>query len=320
MRIVHAMDLVLAESLVAVADTGSVTAAAQRIHISQSALSRRLQQLESDLGAQLLTRGRHGAEVTEAGRLAVVECRAMLARYETMRRDIAEHLGLRRGTVILGGGATVTSSLLPPAIAAFRAKYPAIRFLVKEAGSHEIVDDVARGQIQIGIVTLPVAPDDLELTPLVDDEIVLVARRDDPLPAPADPADLRGRGVIAFEPGSAIRRIVDTSLSAAGVAVDVTMELRSVPSMLQMVSATGDLAFVSGLSLHTGPELRTVPVRGLSITRSLALATRKGFPLPPAAAEFVQSLRTPGPGPSATAPASAPRKPRSGHGTREGRM
>ena len=62
-----------------------------------------------------------------------------------MRGDIAEHLGLRRGTVVLGGGATVTSSVLPPAIAAFRADHPAIRFLVKEAGSHQIVDDVAQG-------------------------------------------------------------------------------------------------------------------------------------------------------------------------------
>ena len=108
------------------------------------------------------------------------------------------------------------------------------------------------------------------------------------------PADLRGRGVIAFEPGSAIRRIVDTSLSAAGIAVEVTMELRSVPSMLQMASATGDLAFVSGLTQRSETGLRTVQVRGLSITRSLALATRRGIPLPPAARAFVQSLRLTG--------------------------
>lgn len=297
MRKLHVMDLVLAESLVAVADAGAVTTAAQRIHISQSALSRRLQQLESELGAQLLVRGRHGAELTEAGRLAVVECRAMLVRYDTMRRDIAEHLGLGRGTVVLGGGATVTSCLLPPAIASFRANHPSIRFLVKEAGSHQVADDVAHGRAQVGIVTLPVVHDDLELTPLLDDEIVLVARRDDPLRSPARTADLVGRGVIAFEPGSAIRRTIDTSLAAASIAVEVTMELRSVPSMLQMVSATGDLAFVSALSLRHETELRTVEVQGLSITRSLALATRRGNPLAPAAEAFVRSLYPTGPGP-----------------------
>jgi DNA-binding transcriptional LysR family regulator len=286
------MDLVLAESLVAVADTGTVTDAAQRVHISQSALSRRLQQLESDLGAQLLSRGRHGAELTEAGLLAVAECRAMLARYDAMRRDIAEHLGLQKGTVVLGGGATVTSCLLPPAIAAFRARHPAIRFLVKEAGSHQVLDDVARGRVQIGIVTLPVFHEELEIAPLVDDEIVLVARRDDPLPSSAAPSDLRGRGVIAFEPGSAIRRIIDASLSAAGVEVEVTTELRSVPSMLQMVSATGDLAFVSALSLRHEPELRRIAVDGLSITRSLALATRRGKPLTSAAEAFALALRS----------------------------
>jgi DNA-binding transcriptional LysR family regulator len=290
MRKMHEMDLVLAESLVAVADAGAVTAAAQRIHISQSALSRRLAQLESELGAQLLVRGRRGAELTEAGRLVVVECRAMLARYAAMRRDIAEQLGLGQGTVVLGCGATVTSYLLPPAIATFRANHPSIRFLVKEAGSHQVVDDVVHGRAQVGIVTLPVVHDDLELTPLMEDEIVLVARKDDQLRPQVRPADLGGRSLIAFEQGSAIRRVIDTALTAAGIAVEVTMELRSVPSMLQMVSATGDLAFVSALSLRNEIELRTVKVRGLSISRSLALATRRGIPLAPAAAAFVQSL------------------------------
>lgn len=139
-------------------------------------------------------------------------------------------------------------------------------------------------------MTLPVFHDGLELTSLVDDEIVLVVRRDDPLRARRPPWS----GRIAFEPGSAIRRIVDTSLSAAGIAVEVTMELRSVPSMLQMASATGDLAFVSGLTQRSETGLRTVQVRGLSITRSLALATRRGIPLPPAARAFVQSLRLTG--------------------------
>ena len=285
------MDLVLAESLVAVADAGAVTAAAQRLYISQSALSRRLQQLESDLGAQLLVRSRHGAELTEAGRLAAVECRSMLARYESMRREIAEHLGLRRGTVILGGGATVTSSLLPPAIAAFRAVHPTIRFLVKEASSQQIADDVEAGLVQIGFVTVPVVHSELDITPLVEDKIVLVARRDDPLRRSAGPAELQGRGIVAFEPGSAVRRIVDTALAAAGITVEITMELRSVPSMLQMVAATGDLAFVSGLSLRKESELRAVTVRGLPITRTLALATRQGIPLPPAASAFIDSLR-----------------------------
>ncbi len=88
------------------------------------------------------------------------------------------------------------------------------------------------------------------------------------------------------------------------------MELRSVPSMLRMVAATGDLAFVSGLSLRNETELRTVPVRGLSITRSLGLATRRGIPLPPAAHAFVEFLSRRGPGRVAGAVAPAPRPAR----------
>ena len=96
----------------------------RRIGVSQSALSRRLQQLERDLGAQLLVRGRQGAELTDLGRQAVEQGRGIVARYDQLRQHIGESIGLRRGTVRVGGGATVTSFLLPPAIAEFQSSHP----------------------------------------------------------------------------------------------------------------------------------------------------------------------------------------------------
>jgi DNA-binding transcriptional LysR family regulator len=127
----HVMDLVLIRSLLAVADAGSITDAAELAHVSQSALSRRLQQLEADLGAQLLVRGRHGVEFTDLGRQALEAGRTIVARYDDVRRRIAEQQNLERGMVRIGGGATVTSFLLPAAIAGFHSRYPGIRFYVK---------------------------------------------------------------------------------------------------------------------------------------------------------------------------------------------
>src|SRR5579872_4828471 len=106
------MDLVLLRSLVAVADAGTITDAAAQMHVSQSALSRRLQQLEADLGAPLLVRGRHGVELTPAGRQAVDDGRVIVSRYDRVRRSIREQQNLEGGTVRVGGGATVTSFLL----------------------------------------------------------------------------------------------------------------------------------------------------------------------------------------------------------------
>jgi DNA-binding transcriptional LysR family regulator len=286
------MDLVLLRSLLAVADAGTITDAAESIHVSQSALSRRLQQLEADLGATLIVRGRHGIELTDVGRLAVEQGRNIVDRYDQLRRNIVDTLGLQRGEVRVGGGATVTSFLLPAAIAEFQSRYPGILFHVKEAGSHEIAVDVNAGSLDLGVVTLPVSAPDLDVTELIRDQIVLVARSDHPLAEKrASIRDLDGETLVGFEQGTAIRHIIDRSLVAAGVRVDVVMELRSIPSILKMVATTGSLAFVSRLSLAGESGIVPVPIRGLSISRTLGLASRQGAPLPAAAQGFSTILR-----------------------------
>ncbi|MCB1804904.1 MAG: LysR family transcriptional regulator, partial [Candidatus Competibacteraceae bacterium] len=111
------MDLLLLRSLLAVADTGAITEAANRIGISQSALSRRLQQLEAYLGAEMFVRGRKGVELTPLGRLVEAEARVLVSRYDNLRQQVRAHLRLDSGTVRIGGGATAVSFVLPPAIA-----------------------------------------------------------------------------------------------------------------------------------------------------------------------------------------------------------
>jgi DNA-binding transcriptional LysR family regulator len=287
------MDLVLLRSLVAVADAGTITDAADRIGVSQSALSRRLQQLEIELGADLLVRGRQGIELTAPGRDVVDEGRGIIARYDQLRENIAEHLGLQRGTVRIGGGATVTSFLLPPTIGEFLSDHPGVRFHVKEAGSREIASDVRTGDLELGIVTLPVPTHDLDISDLMTDQIALVARPDHALAKRpvVSPNDLDGQPFVAFEPGSAIRKSIDSALATAGVHIEVVMELRSIPSILKMVATTGSLAFVSSASLPAEPELRTITTRGLSISRTLGLATRRRIPLSAPADAFASLLR-----------------------------
>ncbi len=286
------MDLVLLRSFLAVADAGSITEAADRVSISQSALSRRLQQLETDLGAELLVRGRHGVELTDLGRQAADQLRRIVAGYDRLRQDISAQLGLERGTVRVGGGATVTSYLLPPCIADFQAAHPGVRFYVKEAGSREIAADVSAGDLELGVVTLPLASHDLDIRELAVDEVVLVARRDHPLVSRrVGVADLEGQPFVAFESGTAIRQIIDAALGASGVETDIVMELRSIPSILRMVATTGHLAFVSRVSLAAEPSLQAISVRGLTISRTLALATRHRIPLSAPAGAFVALLR-----------------------------
>ena len=287
------MDLTLTRSFLAVAETGAITEAAERIGITQPALSRRIQQLEDQLGVRLLERGRKGAVLTEIGRLVQVEAQGVVARYERMREIVSSHQRLEGGTVRIGGGATAVSFILPEAIAAFQAAHPRVRFQLREAGSSEIADDVVAGRLELGVVTLPVRDRELEVTALATDRIVLVARRDHPL-AHAQRVriqQLADQAFVAFEAGSALRQIIDGKLREAGVEVKVVMELRSIAAILRMVSTTGNLAFVSLLGVEQQSDVVALPVQGLRIERRLAVIARRGVGLSPAARAFAQRLQ-----------------------------
>ena len=289
------MDLDLLRSLVAVADAGSITEAANRLGLTQPALTRRIQHLEQEFGSELLSRSRKGAELTELGGVVEREARVLIDRYDSLKGEVAGHQSVEGGTVRIGGGATAVSFVLPDAIAKFQRAFPLVHFHVKEASSSEIATDVANGRLELGLVTQPVRTKGLEIRPLVDDRIVLIAAADNPLAAARSVSveTLDGQNFVGFEGGSAIRQIVDTNLREAGVGINVVMELRSIPAIVRMVATTGSLAFVSQLGVQGQELVREIQVSGLTITRHLGLAWRKGHALSPAALRFADRLMKP---------------------------
>jgi DNA-binding transcriptional LysR family regulator len=291
------MDLLLMRSLLAVAEHGAVTDAAAALGISQSALSRRIDQLEDELGAPVLERMGRGVALTLVGQLALEEGKLLVQRYERLKSRIHEHLRLDAGVVRIGGGATAVGFLLPRAIAAFRGRHPGVLFQVKEAGSRDIEAAVTRDELELGIVTRPTRSRDVDEKPLITDRIVLVAAKDHPLAQKprVDARALNGQNLVGFEANTAVRWLIDAALREAQVEVNVVMELRSVAAILQMVETTGSLAFVSELAVTTNPVRRSpavvpVAVRGIDIQRELALISKHGRSLSPAASEFSRTL------------------------------
>lgn len=286
------MDLTLTRSFVTVAQTGSITEASDRLGVTQSALSRRIQQYETQLGARLLVRSRKGIELTDIGRLALHEGQRLLTTYAQLKERIALHQGLQGGTVRIGGGATAVSFVLPPAIAAFQQAHPKVLFQLKEAGSSEIAEDVASGRLELGIITLPLQSRDLQVQTLTNDDIVLVSRRDHPLAKRASihPSAIADQGFVSFEADTALRNLIDNAVRGIGVEIDVVMELRSIPSILRMVATTGHLAFVSRMALRDQSEIVEIRVKGLSIRRRLAVVSRRNTELSSAAAAFAVEL------------------------------
>lgn len=284
------MDLTLLRSFLAVVEYGGVTEAAGHLGVSQSALSRRLAQLQVEMGVTLLERAGRGVVLTEMGKLAWTEASSLVQRYDSLKRRLVDHLNLQAGVVRIGGGATAVGFLLPECIASFRKAHPKVVFQLKEAGSRDTEEAVLRGDLELGVVTLPVRSSELSVRPWVQDRIVLVAGKGHPWAHKRKvmASDLDGQTIVGFEGGTAVRRLIDGALRQANVQVKVAMELRSVGAILQMMDATQSLAFVSELAVGRGRA--AISVGGLHIVRDLALVWRTSRSLSPASERFSAHL------------------------------
>jgi len=268
------------DSFLAIAREGHLTRAARSLHLTQPAVSAQLRKLEEQLGVRLFHRTAKGMVLTEEGALfrRYVEQAALWL--DDGRRALDGLGDLTHGDLAIGAGATAATYLLPRLLRDYHEAHPGVRLYMREQGSAAVADAVRDGSLDLGIVTLPVADDrGLTITPWRDDELRLLVPEGHPL-AGADAfrwAALDGEPLVLFEAGTAVRRLIDEALEAAGVEVKIVMELRSIESIKQMVAQGIGSAFVSRFALPDGGAPAgggLAPFDGPPLRRELALCVR----------------------------------------------
>jgi len=296
------MELTPLRYLIAIAEAGHMTRAAEVLGVGQPALSAAVRKLEEELGVALFDRTGRGVELTEAGRVFVEHARGSLREVEDGRRAVRALAGLETGTIRVGGGATAMGYLLPPAVKAVRGEHPGLRFYVREAGSDAIAGAILTGELDLGLVTLPVThvgKDELMTVGTVADELRLIVARGHRLEGRKSFrwSDLAGEAVIGFEAGSAVRGVIDEAAGSHGVTLDVVMEVRAIQSIVQMVRAGIGVGFVSRFALppHSDDADTSKAGGGLScrdgkLRRTLAVVRRRDRTPSPAAAAFERVL------------------------------
>lgn len=261
--------------LLLIAEHGTFTEAARRARLSQPALTASIHRLEEAMGARLLHRGPAGAALTAAGEALVPRARAALAAVEDGRRAVAEVAGLRAGEVRLGAGATASTYLLPPILAAFRAEHPGVRFLLREAASGEVLDALHAGELDLGVITAD------EGEHWRDDALVLVGT--------AGMTTARGAPFVTFRKGTTMRDLLDLHFPEA----EVVMELGGIAAVKGNVRAGIGVALVSRAAVaHDVAVGRLVelPDPRTPVIRPLHLVHRGVERLPPAAAKLRELL------------------------------
>ncbi len=176
------MDVRVLRYFLTVAREGSITKAAEVLHLTQPTLSRQLMDLENELGTILFNRGNRNVTLTAAGILYQQRIQEIVALLDKADREVAEQEGVVRGTVSIGCVETTASLLLPDVIEAFNTKYPLVKYELYCANGDDIRDRIDSGHLDIGILVEPVETAKYESFPLPFQDVWgVLMRKDDPL-------------------------------------------------------------------------------------------------------------------------------------------
>ncbi|WP_026873323.1 LysR family transcriptional regulator [Inquilinus limosus] len=288
------LDLQDLRAFMAIADMGSFNKAADALHLSQSALSRRLQKLEEMLGVPLLERTTRHVALTAVGREFLPNARRLLDEFESsvLRiRDIGER---QSGLVTIACIPTAAFYFLPSVIRRFNSEFPKIRFRIIDHGANEGLESVARGEVEFGISMLGSTHPDIEFQPLADDPFVLACRRDHDLAGHETVtwADLAPYRLITVGRSSGNRMIIDAALGKAGQRLDWFYEVMHLSTSLGLVEAGLGISVLPRLATpaEDHPLLVRRPIVGPEIHRTIGIIRRRGSQLAPAAQKFHQML------------------------------
>jgi LysR family transcriptional regulator, transcription activator of glutamate synthase operon len=265
------------------------TNAADELHVAQSALSRQVARLERELGVELLRRTTRSVTPTEAGELVAVRARAVLSEAEALRSEIDELRGLRRGHVRVGALLFGGELDIPAILASFTAAFPEIEVGLREGTAQRMIDMLGEGSLDVAFALELIAPDGFERLKLSTEELALVTSPDHAL-AGEGPLPLRAledQPLIAFEPGSSTRQLMDGALAAAGVVPRIALEANDLALVRSLVARGLGLAILPrSFAERPGPR---ISFRTLSpaLRMDVVLWWRGDRRLSPAARAFV---------------------------------
>ena len=232
------MDVRQLEMFRAVAEEGTFTRAAERLHVSQSAVSRQLQLLEDELGTLLLQRTGRGANLTAAGELLLTTANRINRDLQEVVSQISETQELRRGVLKLGAGMTASLYVLPKLLKKFRSIYRNLELRVFAGSADDILRMLRTNQLDLALLTLPIVAGDLEIRPVLKEEMVVVTSRGHVLTRErsVDAHALGRHPLVLFETGSNTRHVVDEFFLREEVPINVVMETENVEIIKAMVA------------------------------------------------------------------------------------
>ena len=276
----------------AIADCGSLTRAAERVHLAPSSASHRLTQLEAALGMALFERHPRGLTPTPAGESLLRHARQVFAQLEQMHADLAPYASGLHSQVTVFANTNAINCFLPEDLGDFLRDHPQVRVSLEEQPSPAIVRAVAAGQVDIGVVADEGNLAGLETLPYRRDRLVLIVPPAHPLAGEAAVAFARvlGEPFVCLHAGSAIHTFMMNHAAQLGGRLDVRIQVRSFNAVCRMVAAGVGIGMVPRSAVGTADAVRLIEITDPWAPRDLQLCVRSRSALPAAAQALLVHL------------------------------
>lgn len=284
------------QAFVVTAELGGFNKAADQLHITQTALTRRVQKLEAYLGLKLLDRTTRQVSLTAVGREFLPQARAIVNDMTSAvgrLKDMSQHA---KGHFTLACVPTMAAHMLPDLIRHYADLCPDNRIRLLDAASYEVRESVLNGQAEMGIAINGEPHPELIETPLFDDPLMFICRDSHPLHTHKSVswADMRDADLIVVSSFMATRVFMDYQLAKRGIRLKGNYEVQHHATAINLVAAGVGCAILPSSTLRDGdrPKVRKIPLIGPVVKRKVTLLRRKNTTLSPAAQAFFELIHT----------------------------
>ncbi|MBB6468819.1 DNA-binding transcriptional LysR family regulator [Aminobacter lissarensis] len=282
------------------AELGQFNLAASSLHLTQSAVSIIIRDLESEIGVRLFDRHTRMVSLTLVGQEFLPQARKILKDLELAVGDMRDNASLKRGQVTIAAAIVLAATIVPPIIAAFVSMHPEILVSIRDMPEEAISPALKRNEVDIAIGTLSEDDPEITATPLMRDKLMLVCREDHRFARQKSVrwAELKGETLITLAAANPLRSIVEHNLIRVVPNFHPKYEVRFSTTAISMISAGMGVAVLpeNSSQLASAVRVTTVDLVDPTVMRNVSLLQRRHHSLSPAAehlkAAFVAAMPT----------------------------
>ena len=291
------MELRLLRTFKAVSDAGSFTHAAARIHLTQAAVSVHIRQLEEEIGTPLFLRVNKKLYLTEAGRALLEHAETILRAHDDAKAALASLGQASRGRLHIGvTSTTVTLHPLPEMLSELKHRFALLDLTVVGGTSERVIEQILAGQVDVGLVSLPVEESDITTEMLRSDRLVAVMSPTHRLARERNVTmtALAAEPLILSEHGGNTRRLIDLFFEKNHLEPTIIMELQRTEAIIKMVELGFGVTILPNGSARTSiarGTLRAVPVKELNVRWQFGVAYLKSDYIAPTLESFLMLCR-----------------------------